>query len=298
MPRLAVRSADAEGPRAAATSLSPSFPRFADHPNGTGRDGFISATSEHQTNFTYVPKAPEFVGTRMPGMASNMVGLTSKPGSFPMPAQVTGYTGLRGPSGEPPTAADAFPNLGPAPKTMVSSIKSFEASKAAMSAHHSNPNYRIPGYAGHSPGHQQVCGWATGPINWGDAGKTTYAAIGFDAPGLNAGEQVIKNTNLAPGAVIPAGLPRTKAGYTGHLPGRHFSSNFGKAFMYSSEELLATEGQPPAGGIPDPGQPFNADVESKLVFPAGHIDRPQRLKTCVVGYAGFRPRTTPGVGAF
>ena len=29
------------------------------HPNGTGRDGFISHTSEHQTNFSYVPKAPE-----------------------------------------------------------------------------------------------------------------------------------------------------------------------------------------------------------------------------------------------
>ena len=54
--------------------------------------------SEHQTSFNYVPKAPEFVGTRMPGMASNTTGDMRK-SAYSLrgglaPYAVAGYTGL------------------------------------------------------------------------------------------------------------------------------------------------------------------------------------------------------------
>ena len=184
-----------------------------------------------------------------------------------------------------------------------STMKSVADAKATMQSHIMNPNYRIPGYAGLCPGHKQVCGFTHGAICWGEAGRTTYAAIGFDAPGLNAGEQIIKTTNLAPGAIIPAGKPRTKAGYTGHLPGRHFSSNFGKNFMATSEELLTTHGQPVMGGISDPVQPLKPDIEAVLesgptAWPNRSLEDSKRHLQSVAGYAGFRPRTTPGVSSW
>jgi len=263
------------------------------HNNGSGRDGFIRAVSDGQTGFNYVPKAPEFPGTRMPGMASNMVGLTSKPSYTDKPLSVSGYTGLRMPSGghEPPTMPDAFPNLGPGPQVSRLAYEADQTQQHAMNISH--PNYRVPGYAGHCGGHQQVCGFTHGAVCWGEAGPTTLAAIGPGAPGLTDREQLIHSPNLQPGTAIPAGLSRTKTGYTGHLPGRHYSSNFGKSFEATSAELLATDGKPDAGGIADPGQPFNADTERKMLYPNGHVGRPNRLTNCISGYAGFRPRTTP-----
>jgi len=269
------------------------------HSDGGGRDGFIRNVSENQTGFNYVPKAPEFVGNAQPGMACNMVGLTDKGmglGYTGKPLAVTGFTGMRMPLGghEPSTRADAFPNLGPASTPMRSLIESGEKEWQKHSGRIMHSNYRMPGYAGHCSGHAQVCGFTHGAVCWGEAGPTTLAAIGLDAPGLNAGEQRSGAApNLQPGAVIPAGVSRTKNGYTGHLPGRHFSTNFGKSFEATSTELLAYDGKPAAGGISDPGQPYNADTDSKLSFPNGHIGRPNRLTQSISGYAGFRPRTTP-----
>jgi len=263
------------------------------HNNGSGRDGFIRAVSDGQTYFNYVPKAPEFPGTRMPGMASNMVGLTSKPSYTDKPLSVSGYTGFSLPKGghEPPTAPDAFPNLGPGPNASRLAYEAKEKQQQAMNISH--PKYRMPGYAGHCDGHAQVCGFTHGAVCWGDAGNTKLAAITDGAPGLTAGVQLIHSPNLQPGTPNPAGLSRTKTGSTGHLPGRHYSTNFGKPFEMTAAELLDTNGHPDAGGISDPGQPFNADVESKMAYPLGHVGRPNRLTQSISGYAGFRPRTTP-----
>lgn len=263
------------------------------HSAGDGRDGFIKFVSDHQTDFTYVPKSPEMPGTRQPGMASNTVGITNKPSYTDKPYGVTGYTGLTpGYKGEP-TPADAFPNLAGAGALSGSMARDFKGAMAQQDGRAAVPTYRLPGFAGLCPGHAQVCGYGFSPICVGEAGNTMLAAIGPEAPGLNAGEQVIKKTNLQPGAVVPAGLPRTKTGYTGHLPGKNFSSNFGKNFAYTSEELLACDGQPAAGGIGDPQTNYNADVGKTIKFPLGHVDRPPKLQVTIAGYSGFRPRTTP-----
>lgn len=253
------------------------------HAAGDGRDGFIRYVSEHQTGFAYVPKAPEFVGTRMPGMASNTVGVTNKPSYTEKPPAVTGYTGLVVPEGRnwgEATPADAFPGLpkgGSAPAPMDNLVSSFQKEKRKVEAAIQHPGYRIPGYAGHCSGHQHVCGFIHGAICWGDAGRTPHlAAIGPGAPGEAAGEQTIKNSNLQKGAVIPAGLSRTKMGYTGHLAGKHYSSNFGESFAATSEKLLVDAD---AGHIGHIGEYKGA--------------RPSRLSSAVSGYSGFRPRTTP-----
>jgi len=271
------------------------------HPSGDGRDSMIMHVSAHQTGFSYTPKAPEMPGTRQPGMASNTVGLTK----LAPPAHTyaaSGYTGLTPGDRGPPTSPDAFPNLGPkvfttsVSKATVSMVKDW---KAAESQHLDNiamASYRMPGYGGHLPNHHQVCGFTQGAVCCGDAGTTKFAAIGFDAPGLNAGEQKTSYPNLQPGAVWPAGAPRTKSGYTGHFPGKYYSSNFGKQFSYTVEELIPAHGQPKAGGIGDPCTPFNVDTEKQLAYPAGHLGRPPKVTVANVGYAGYRPRTTPGQG--
>lgn len=258
------------------------------HSDGGGRDGFIRHVSEHQTQFNYVPKAPEFVGTRMPGMSSNMVGLTNKPSYFDKPLAVTGYTGQTVPAGRDwgeATAPDAFPGLpctGAAPAPMQNLVSSFHAQKNQHERTIQAAGYRTPGYAGHCPGHQHVCGFTHGAICWGDAGDTPkLAAIGSDAPGLNAGDQSIKIANLQKGAYVPPGISKTKTGYTGHLHGRHYSSNFGEPNALTAEKLLKSAD---AGTIPHVG-------EYSTEYPDGA--RPMRQKVAVSGYAGFRPRTTP-----
>lgn len=241
--------------------------------------------SEHQTGFHYVPKAPEFVGTRQPGMASNTVGVTNKPSYLGKPVAVSGYTGSTVPPGRDwgaATPADAFPGLpvgGGAPAPMDNLVSSFHAEKRKHEAKIQHPGYRTPSYAGHCSGHQHVCGYTHGAICWGDAGKAVHlAAIGPGAPGLTAGEQVVKSPNLQPGAVVPAGLSKTKMGYSGHLHGRHYSTNFGQSFAATAEKLLQSAD---AGYIPHVGE---------FVPPEA---RPMRLKCYVAGYSGFRPRTTP-----
>jgi len=268
------------------------------HSDGSGRDGFIRNVSEHQTSFNYVPKSPELPGTRQPGMASNTVGISHLPSYTEKPFAVTGYTGLRQTAGEMPTSADAFPGLpkdGVTPHPMNSLLASFHEEKRRHEARIQTPSYRMPSYAGHCSGHQHVCGFTHGAVCWGDAGPTTFATIGEGAPGLGAKVQLIKSVNIPPDAKVPAGLPRTKTGYMGHLPGKHHSSNFGKNFATAAEEWIASDGKPALGGIADPVQPFNADTDCKVQYPTGHIERPWRQRLAVSGYAGFRPRTTPAV---
>jgi len=252
------------------------------HSAGDGRDGFIRHVSENQTTFNYVPKAPEFVGTRMPGMASNIVGMTNKSAYEGKPAAVTGYTGHTVPAGADwgePTPADAFPGLpvgGTAPEPTNSLLSSFHAQKRKHEANIMHKNYRMPTYAGHCSGHQHVSGFTHGAICWGEAGGQEFLdVIGPGAPGTAEREQVIRTVNLQKGAITPAGLPRTKMGYTGHLGGKHYSSNFGESFAASSEKLLDSTD---SGFIKHVGE-----------FPG---ERPARLNCAVAGYSGFRPRTT------
>jgi len=255
------------------------------HSDGGGRDGFIRHVSEHQTSFNYVPKAPEFVGTRMPGMASNMTGNMSMSTYKERPMVVVGYTGHSLPPGGPgqPTPPDAFPGLpvgGGAPVPMPNLVSSFHVEKRRHEAKIQTPNYRIPGYAGHCSGHQHVCGFTHGAVCWGDAGRTDLAAIGPGAPGEASGPQVIHQQNLQKGAFVPDCKPKTKQGYTGHLHGRHYSSNYGEAYAVTADKLLLSS---TSGRVINVGE-----------FPGTDSgNRPMRQKVAISGYSGFRPRTTP-----
>lgn len=257
------------------------------HAAGDGRDGFIRYVSEHQTSFNYVPKAPEFVGTRMPGMASNMTGDMSK-SAYTLkgglaPYAVAGYTGLTPGYAGKPTPPDAFPGMpqdGVAPSPMSSLVHSFHAAKRSHEQKIQAPNYRIPGFAGHCSGHMHVSGYTHGAICCGDAGRTDYAAIGPGAPGEAAGPQIIVCKNLQKGAFVPDTKPKTKQGYTGHLHGRNYSSNYGEAYAVTADKLLASS---TSGRVMNVGEFPGADTG----------DRPMRQKVAISGYGGFRPRTTP-----
>ena len=135
------------------------------HSDGGGRDGFIRHVSEHQTTFNYVPKAPEFVGNRQPGMASSIPGMTgrdkpgdkysNKPGLGSIPTQVAGYTGHREPQApDAATRSDAFPNLKGAAPPPSSLQLSFQAAHTQQKTRVNKPAYRVPGYAGHCSGHE------------------------------------------------------------------------------------------------------------------------------------------------
>ena len=71
-------------------------------PNGSGRDSFIHHVSLNQSDFTYVPKAPQLQANRQPGVANGMpASVCVRPGSQAAPRAVVGYTG------HPPIPADA-----------------------------------------------------------------------------------------------------------------------------------------------------------------------------------------------
>ena len=76
------------------------------------------------------------------------------------------------------------------------------------------------------------------------------AAIGPEAPGLNTGEQLVISRNLAPDAPIPEGAPRTKTGYTGHLPGEKsaYGSTFGRTCGDCLDEFQASVSKTAAAG--------------------------------------------------
>ena len=52
-------------------------------------------------------------------------------------------------------------------------------------------------------------------------------------------------------------------------------------------------GKPAMGGVAEPERPYVADVGRTVNFPSGNVGRPPRQLEHVVGYAGFRPLTTP-----
>jgi len=289
--------------------------------DGNGRDSFIQHVSQNQnSNFSYVPKAPEMPGNTQPGMASGLPDHYMEAQVEPATAQVVGYTGhfpgdrysigetfqhssqhlmetfrAHQKAGGPPPLPPAFPDTYPRPVPLVS--KEYEDSMKKQTQRLNVPSHRMPGYGGHSSGHQHVSGFTYGAICAADGTPNTQGAvIGEGAPGLGriSGLSVVP-PNLQPGAAPMTTEPYTKPGYSGHVPGRHFSSNFGKNFSIAAKEALfaAKPGQPLAGGVGDPGTPFNADVTAKLSYPSGHVGRPARCIAYVSGYKGFRPQATP-----
>lgn len=237
----------------------------------------------------------------MPGYSKEWM---SKPA---IPMAVTGYTGniaslkpqVGSVFGQGQVAVeplDTFFHEGGAHPTPAALTASFGAAQAAHLRRAAMAAHRTPGYAGHLSGQQHACGKSRSAVCLGEAGPTHLPNLGEGAPGLTDRDQLIVCRNLLRGVTNPRELPtRTKHGYTGHLPGRHESTNFGKSYMQGATELLQYSGTPPAGGIGDPGRPFIADnhIEPRLAFPEGHQGRPQRSQHCISGYAGFRPRTTP-----
>jgi len=296
------------------------------HADGNGRDSFIAHASAHQNeSFNYVPKAPEMAGNSQPGMSAGLPGHHSEIVREPANAQVVGYTGhfpgdryaigstfqhssqelmdtfrAHQAAGGPPPLPIAFPDCYPRPVNKPTS-EEYHQSLAKQTQRTTVPSFRIPGYGGHPTGHQHVSGFTYGAIAAADGTPNTQGAvIGEGAPGLGRPQTIsVVHPNLQPGAAPITNDRFTKAGYTGHVPGRQFSSNFGKQFSMAAKEMLLTKGQPGAadspysGGVSDPNNPYNADVTSKLNYPEGNVGRPAKCVAYVAGYAGFRPQATP-----
>jgi|EP00908_Phaeocystis_cordata_P002821 hypothetical protein len=288
------------------------------HPDGGGRDSFIHASSMQQNvNFSYVPKAPEMPGNVQPGMASGLPMSYLEQEVEHETAQVVGYTGHfpgdRYSIGQTfqhssqelmetfrahqktgwPDMPPAFPDTYPRPEPQKSA--EYDNSRKLQEQREKMPGHRPPGYAGHSSGHHHIAGFTYGAIAAKEGTPdVSGAVIGEGAPGLGriSGLAVVQ-PNLQKGAAPETSEKYTKAGYSGHVPGRHHSSNFGKIFSYQAKELLAAHGQPLAGGVGDPGTEFNADVTAKLSYPGGHVGRPARCIAYISGYKGFRPQATP-----
>lgn len=289
------------------------------HPDGSGRDGFIHHSSQHQNaNFNYVPKAPTMPGNEQAGMASSLPAAYSEAEKQPTTAQVVGYTGhfpgdkyavgdtfqhssarlmetfkAHKAAGGPPALPVQFPDLWPRPTPQTSA--EYDAELKRQRARQQAAGHRIPGFAGFSTGHQHVAGFTYGAICAADGTPDSHGAvIGEGAPGLGRKVSVsVVAPNLQPGAALPTDEAKTKPGYCGHVPGRHFSSNFGKQFSLSAKQMLECNGRPSAGGVADPGVPYYSDTDGTLAYPAGHVGRPAKCMVGIAGYAGFRPQTTP-----
>ncbi|KAL1524733.1 hypothetical protein AB1Y20_019616 [Prymnesium parvum] len=272
-------------------------------PSGSGRDGFIMHVSTHQTNFTYVAKAPEFAGNRQNGMANSLVGYSKDTLPKPSPPlAVSGYTGrMPGLSAgigtvfgtfqkaEEPLPLDAFTNVRGAAPPPEYILKAIRKANEAHERRAATPGFRMPGYGGHLSGYKHLIGQSFSAAVGSNRGPV-LPCNPTGAPGMSSAAQCIVPRNLQPGVVMPREVARTKSGYCGHLPGKHYSTNFGKPFTPRAEELLATNGQPAAGGIGDPGRPFIADVDSRIAYPNGHVGRPKRYKIALDGYTGFVPK--------
>ncbi|KAL3910142.1 MAG: hypothetical protein SGPRY_009167 [Prymnesium sp.] len=235
----------------------------------------------------------------LPGYSSHYL---PKP---PPPLAVTGYTGkMPGLSigcgtvfGTPvPTehfTSPCFPDINGAPPRSPRVVESMRAGSQAFQQGAATPGMQVPGYAGHLSGTQNIVGSSHAAFSRSGAVHASCPFQCLGTPGMLDATHSVVPRNLRPDVVMPHEPPRTKSGYDGHLPGKHFSTNFGKPFASAAVELLATHGKPVAGGIGDPGRPFIADTDSKLSFPRGHLGRPKRSQIYIAGYAGFRPRSTP-----
>ena len=220
------------------------------HADGNGRDSFIHHASQHQNeNFNYVPKAPEMPGNTQPGMASGLPGHYSEEARESATAQVVGYTGhfpgdrysigttfqhssqelmstfrAHQATGGPPPLPPAFPDCYPRPKPQAAlpCSKEYDQSLAKQTQRAAVPSHRIPGYGGWATGHQHVSGFTYGAICAAEGTPNTQGAvIGEGAPGLGrlSGLSYV-HPNLQPGAAPITNERFTKAGYSGHLPGR------------------------------------------------------------------------------
>ena len=287
--------------------------------SGDGRDTFIMSQSRNPTSFVYVPKAPVMAVNLQTGMGSSIPGNLKQPPGEAAAIGVPGYTGhVPGASyatGDTfarssadaiatfrgnvkngfPEQAPHFPNVWPRAPPMKT--EEYAKSQALQSTRAAQPGFRIPGYSGHSSGHQHVAGKTYGTICSGEAGERSGAVITEGAPGLGRKEVMAVQVNLQPDAVAAFATEqkwqRARAGYTGTVPGRHAGGNFGKPWKVAADELLKTAGLPAMGGVGEPERPHIADVGAVVPFPAGQKNRPPKQFNYIAGYAGFRPINTP-----
>jgi hypothetical protein len=235
-------------PPATQAALLPRLRRYNFyHADGNGRDSFIAHASAHQNeSFNYVPKAPEMAGNSQPGMSAGLPGHHSEIVREPANAQVVGYTGhfpgdryaigstfqhssqelmdtfrAHQAAGGPPPLPIAFPDCYPRPVNKPTS-EEYHQSLAKQTQRTTVPSFRIPGYGGHPTGHQHVSGFTYGAIAAADGTPNTQGAvIGEGAPGLGRPQTIsVVHPNLQPGAAPITNDRFTKAGYTGHVPGR------------------------------------------------------------------------------
>ena len=257
-------------------------------PNGSGRDSFIHHVSCNQSDFTYVPKAPQLQANRQPGVSNGMpASICVRPGSQSVPRAVAGYTG------HPPIPAGAH-KPEPAPQPIQEPRVAGAAFDASTASRKNAPAFRIPGYAGHTPAHIGYCGLSFGALGARDTRASTTAGCKATL-GLAMKQSLTVSRNVPADCPQPETAQRSKSGYTGHVPGRNFSERFGKNFAVATTETL--RGDNATAGIGDAGRPYIADTEGRLQYPAGHVGRPPRFEARghVAGYAGFRPLSAPGM---
>ena len=213
--------------------------------SGDGRDTFIMSQSRNPTSFVYVPKAPVMAVNLQTGMGSSIPGNLKQPPGEAAAIGVPGYTGhVPGASyatGDTfarssadaiatfrgnvkngfPEQAPHFPSVWPRAPPMKT--EEYAKSQALQSTRAAQPGFRIPGYSGHSSGHQHVAGKTYGTICSGEAGERSGAVITEGAPGLGRKEVMAVQVNLQPDAPPrqPCATPPCRAAANRRPPRRH-----------------------------------------------------------------------------
>ena len=254
--------------------------------SGDGRDTFIMSQSRNPMSFVLRAEGAVMAVNLQTGMGSSIPGNLKQPPGEAAAIGVPGYTGhVPGASyatGDTfarssadaiatfrgnvkngfPEQAPHFPNVWPRAPPMKT--EEYAKSQALQSTRAAQPGFRIPGYSGHSSGHQHVAGKTYGTICSGEAGERSGAVITEGAPGLGRKEVMAVQVNLQPDAVAAFATEqkwqRARAGYTGTVPGRHAGGNFGKPWKVAADELLKTKGLAAMGGVGEPERPHIADV--------------------------------------
>jgi len=272
-------------------------------PSGSGRDTFITHVSNNQTSWSYTQNPPWL--NMQQGQASNM---TSRTTQSLRPAvsgpKIVGYTGhvegsrhtvgANGLLAPAPTTANKSMPLGAGlPQVGGLSMGAGELSKTQQLKRQATPSFRIPGYAGHAPGHKHAVGLSFGAIGEGAAGddvsSSSRTAVMAPPGMINGSNEVPLQRNLQPDVVMET-MTVPCVGYTGHIQGAALSANFGKAYAVKAKEAPS---YPSDGGVGDPERKWIADVERTLPFTRGHVGRPPRYAIAIKRYAGFRPASVP-----
>jgi len=276
-------------------------------PNGTGRDTYVTNASVNQSIWSY-QQAPVFSGNLQNGMANSVTSTkyTRQARPYTSVGAVSGYTGhipaaihSVGTSGLP--APSAVPLNKPFPLGeghVVAPVGSGNDPEfARQTARIASKTYKIPGYAGHTPGLIHSVGKSYGGVAAGESNEAIAARTSQMYPPnmMKAHEGAHKGVlgfglefeprNLQDAAFPMEPLKAPTQGYTGWMQMRSNSANFGKPWGVKAPAL------PNSGGIGDPGREFIADVAKTKAFPSGYINKPDRFDNTIVGYAGFRPST-------